>query len=131
MTLPPLPLTRLAAAAVAVAGAAALSCASAPTTVTAADASAAAAGGPDLRAAAKAQLGDLAHAASAFEMQNGHCPGGVEDVAQPAPNDPWGNPIAFMPAGPENPTTAFISAGPDGQLLTADDITAPVNCSER
>lgn len=88
----------------------------------------AAEGGADMKAAAKAQLESLASAATAFETANGHCPNTVEEVSTPPPNDPWGSPIAFMPKGPENPQSAFVSSGPDKELLTADDIAVPVTC---
>lgn len=85
-------------------------------------------GGADMRAAAKAQLESLASAATGFETENGRCPTSVDEVSSPPPNDPWGSPIAFMPKGAENPQSAFVSSGPDKELLTADDIAVPVTC---
>jgi hypothetical protein len=80
---------------------------------------------------AKEELGELAKRVGEFEMKNGHCPNGMHDIgAEPAPKDPWGNDVAYMPASPENPTNAFVSAGPDGQLLTSDDITVRAECSQ-
>jgi hypothetical protein len=83
------------------------------------------------RAALDETLGTLTRAAGAFEMEHGRCVQSIEDVASPAPKDPWGNDVAFMPASEENPKSAFVSAGADGQLLTEDDVTATVHCSSR
>ena len=82
-----------------------------------------------MKAKAHEMLDALTHAAGEYEMKNGHCPAGIDDVAQPAPLDPWGHAIAFMPASPDNPSNAFVSAGPDGELLTPDDIVARVECT--
>lgn len=86
------------------------------------------AAGGDGRAAAREQLGELAHAASAYAVANNQCAQSIDQIAQPAPLDPWGNPIALMQS-PES-GTAFVSSGPDGQLLTDDDITVRADCSE-
>jgi hypothetical protein len=103
-------------------------CGSTPKAGDVANAANAAEGGADMKAAAKAQLESLASAATAFETANGRCPTSVDEVSSPPPNDPWGSPIAFMPKGPENPQSAFVSSGPDKELLTADDIAVPVTC---
>ena len=101
-------------------------CASAGT-IGAANGTAAAEGG-DLRKAARDQMGELAHAASAYGVANNQCAQSIDQIASPAPVDPWGNPIALMNS-PES-GTAFVSGGPDGQLLTEDDITVGAPCSE-
>ena len=55
----------------------------------------------------------------------------IGDIATPAPVDPWGQPIAFMPPSPESPRAAVVSSGPDQTFLTDDDIAVPVSCSSR
>jgi hypothetical protein len=105
-----------------------VACGSTPKASDVANAANAVEGGADQKAAAKAQLESLASAATAFETANGRCPSSVDEVSTPVPNDPWGSPIAFMPKGAENPQSAFVSSGPDKELLTADDISVPVTC---
>jgi hypothetical protein len=83
--------------------------------------------GDDRVTAARGQLEALATRAVAFETEHGRCISAVTDVEQPAPSDPWGHPIAFMPAGEAGPA-AFVSAGPDGELLSADDVSVRVTC---
>jgi len=83
--------------------------------------------GDDRVTAARGQLEALATRAVAFETEHGRCISAVTDVEQPAPSDPWGHPIAFMPAGETGPA-AFVSAGPDGELLSADDVSVRVTC---
>lgn len=81
--------------------------------------------------ATRAQLTSLATLAVGYETEHGRCLGAIADVATPAPVDPWGQPIAFMPPSPETPRAAFVSSGPDQTLLTDDDIAVPVSCSSR
>lgn len=40
------------------------------------------------------------------------------------PNDPWGNPFVFKQPGENGRDYDIISAGPDGQLGTSDDINS-------
>ncbi len=100
-------------------------CASAPSTTSA---TASTADGADLKKAARDQMGELTHAASAYAVANNACAQSIDQIAQPAPVDPWGNPIALMKS-PET-GSAFVSSGPDGELLTDDDITVSAPCSE-
>ena len=81
--------------------------------------------------AARAQLTSLATLAVGYETEHGRCLGAITDVATPAPVDPWGQPVAFMPPSPESPRAAVVSSGPDQTLLTDDDIAVPVSCSSR
>jgi hypothetical protein len=81
--------------------------------------------------ATRAQLTSLATLAVGYETEHGRCLGAITDVVTPAPVDPWGQPIAFMPPSPENPRAAFVSSGPDQTLLTDDDVAVPVSCSSR
>ena len=73
-------------------------------------------------------MAELAHAASAYAIANNQCAQSIDQLAQPSPLDPWNNPIALM-TSPDS-GTAFVSGGPDGQLLTDDDITVRAPCSE-
>ncbi len=59
-----------------------------------------------------------------------HPPTGGEAFLPATPVDPWGNGIAFMPASEDNSASQFVSAGPDGALLTDDDISARAPCTE-
>lgn len=90
-------------------------------------------------AAARAQLDELGSAWSSYSFAVGRCPQSVDDLVHPpvgapliaaAPVDPWGQPIAFMPASEENSTPQLVSAGPDGELLTSDDLKTRASCSE-
>jgi hypothetical protein len=92
------------------------------------------------KSAALASLGELTKAANAYSMAVGHCPQSIDDLVHPptgspfiasVPKDPWGHDIAIMPATKENPTSAFVSAGPDGELLTDDDVSLPIQCDAR
>ncbi|HLV80781.1 MAG TPA: type II secretion system major pseudopilin GspG [Chthonomonadaceae bacterium] len=58
-------------------------------------------------------------------------PGGVNNWKGPylkdvqtIPLDPWGNPYVYTHPGQHSPDYDIVSAGPDGQLGTADDITS-------
>ncbi|MFI5357948.1 MAG: type II secretion system major pseudopilin GspG [Opitutales bacterium] len=96
--------------------------------------------------AAQTQIATFGTALDAFEVDTGSYPRGSDGlrqlVVQPAdvpnwrgpylksdiPLDPWGHPYVFDYPGKLNPSGYDIrSAGPDGQLGTADDITnAPI-----
>lgn len=112
-------------------------CASAPKTATTTSTAPAPA---NAKSAALASLGELTKAANAYSMAVGHCPQSIDDLVHPptgspfitsVPKDPWGHDIAIMPATKENPTSAFVSAGPDGELLTDDDVSLPIQCDAR
>ena len=84
------------------------------------------------------QLGELTHAAAGFEAVFGRCPLSVAELRNPPSGgalftsselDGWGHPIAFMPASEENPASAFVSGGPDGALLTTDDVSLASPCT--
>jgi Type II secretion system (T2SS), protein G len=89
-------------------------------------------------AAARAQLDEITSAWSSFSFSFGRCPQGIDDLVHPpggepllasSPVDPWGHSYAFMP-GADGAASQLVSAGPDGELLTDDDLRARANCSE-
>src|SRR5579884_507664 len=58
-------------------------------------------------------------------------PGGVSNWKGPylkdvqsVPLDPWGNPYVYTHPGQHSQDYDIVSAGPDGQMGTADDITS-------
>src|SRR5688572_19252080 len=113
-----------------------IACASTPSDSASTGATSSAGDDAAKREQTKATLGELTRAVSAFDVQNNRCPTSVEELMRDGliasvPNDPWGNPVAFMPPSDDNPGNAFVSGGPDGQLLTADDITVNVSCTTR
>lgn len=92
-------------------------------------------------AAAQTQIATFGTALDAFEVDTGHYPHGSDGlnqlVAPPSdaagwrgpylkdniPPDPWGHPYVYECPGRLSPSGYDIrSAGPDGQLGTADDI---------
>ena len=91
--------------------------------------------------AAKSQIASIETALEAFEVDNGFYPKtGNLDVlvnAPPSspnwkgpylrkgvPSDPWGNAYAYDYPGKHNPDGYdLMSAGPDGQVGTEDDVT--------
>ena len=44
------------------------------------------------------------------------------DGTDVVPKDPWGNPYVYKHPGEHSPDFDIVSAGPDGQMGTADDI---------
>lgn len=91
--------------------------------------------------AAKSQIASIETALDAFEVDNGYYPktGGLDIlVSAPGnspnwkgpylkkgvPSDPWGNPYAYDYPGKHNADGYdLMSAGPDGQIGTEDDVT--------
>ena len=89
-------------------------------------------------ASTRAQLDEITSAWSSYTFAVGRCPQTVDDLVAPpggepflakAPVDPWGNAYATMP-GTDGAATQIVSAGPDGELLTEDDIAARATCTE-
>jgi general secretion pathway protein G len=92
--------------------------------------------------ATQTQISAFKSALNAFEVENGYFPKGqnglVDLIQQPrdaqnwhgpyldtdaVPKDPWGNDYAYTCPGKHNPSSYdIVSAGPDGQLGTDDDI---------
>src|SRR5690606_3697636 len=65
-----------------------------------------------------------------FKLQNDRLPQSMEELEAPpgAFQDPWGNAITFEYAAPEGgrgqpESVIFRSAGPDGELNAADEVT--------
>jgi general secretion pathway protein G len=91
--------------------------------------------------AAKSQISSIETALDAFEVDNGYYPktGALDVLVSPpgnspnwkgpylkkgVPNDPWGNPYAYDYPSKHNPDGYdLMSAGPDGQVGTEDDIS--------
>jgi general secretion pathway protein G len=92
--------------------------------------------------AVQTQISTFGTALDAYEVDTGRYPSGgdgLEMLLSPPgdvsgwrgpylksaiPLDPWGNPYGYEYPGRNNPTGYdLISAGPDGQLGTADDIS--------
>ena len=92
--------------------------------------------------AAQTQLSTFGTALDAFEIDTGTYPYGADGLSMliippsdltgwrgpylksDIPFDPWGNPYTFEYPGRNNPTGYdLMSAGPDGQFGTADDIS--------
>jgi hypothetical protein len=55
-----------------------------------------------------------------YHFQHGEWPTAWSEVRRP-PVDPWGNPYRFAIEGGE---ASVVSAGPDGEVGTADDVHA-------
>ena len=92
--------------------------------------------------AAQTQISTFKTALNAYEVQTGEYPKGqnglMDLIQQPrnvqgwsgpyldsdtVPKDPWGNEYVYTCPGKHNPTSYdIVSAGPDGQLNTDDDI---------
>jgi general secretion pathway protein G len=87
--------------------------------------------------AATTDISNLKTTISAFEVDTGSYPQSLNDLVtnpgnitgwhgpyiEKLPNDPWGHPYIYHPPGGEGGSDfQVLSAGPDGQEGTADDI---------
>ena len=98
--------------------------------------------GPQARmTAAKTDVANMETALDAFEIDTGRYPKQSEGLAalvlappgssnwrgpyvRLVPNDPWGRPYTYTVPGKKHPTGYdLLSAGPDGKVGTADDIS--------
>lgn len=77
---------------------------------------------------AEIQARDLARSVRLFVLKNDRIPDTLEelvssDVVKVLPEDPWGNPFRFVPVDVDAKRFQLVSAGPDGDLGTEDDIS--------
>ncbi|MGE0192339.1 MAG: type II secretion system protein GspG [Planctomycetota bacterium] len=77
---------------------------------------------------AEIQARDLARSVRLFVLKNDRIPDTLEeliesDVVKVLPKDPWGNSFRFVPVDTAAKRFQLVSAGPDGDLGTGDDIS--------